>query len=680
MGTLRDLQFALQLKIEELRQRDALIDELELELDAKDDLIRRLQGELDRLRVTLGAPGSSTAGQQQVPSLRSKRRAVVTEPMSVDPKLLLQSPLMSHSKSQESQRVIEAALTENEWLRFVGRKQMLALVDCAYLTTAGQGAKVIQEGDEAAHAFVVEEGKLEVSRAGQKQHTIEVGTLFGELALLYNHSCTSTVTALTSSKLWVMERQMFQRIMQRSSLLGITQNLDVLRSVPVFCALPEDILIKVSDALEEFHYSEGDYIIRHGCPGDALFIVSRGQVRVLERRSISEESVCVSILSRGDCFGERALKGEVVRSLSVVAAGDVTCLVIDRESLMRFIGELEDTRENGTNEPKARAEEGVAELCDVSSSDVQVLCNVGEGRYGVTQLVHLKNDGSRVFALKIVRKHAVVSPGHRERILQEKQIMMDIHCPFIVRLYQTFKDAKCLYMLMEACLGGDLWTLLKERGPFDEHAVRFYTACVLEALNFLHSRGVLHRDLKPESVLLDQKGYAKLAGFASAKKLGSLQRAWSFCGSVGHQAPEVILHRGHSVPADFWALGVFVYELLSGSSPFSGSDQLKVFAAILKGIDAVEFPSTISKTATDFIKRLCRENPSERLGQKNGVKDIRAHKWLDGFDWLALREGSHSPPIVPNVHSLLDRGVDSTSCENHADLSPVDDSDWDKDF
>ncbi|KAL7827357.1 hypothetical protein SRHO_G00330750 [Serrasalmus rhombeus] len=680
MGTLRDLQFALQLKIEELRQRDALIDELELELDAKDDLIRRLQGELDRLRVTLGAPGSST-GQHRAPSLRAKRRAVVTEPTDLDPKLLLQNPPVIHSKSQDSQRVIEAALMENEWLRFVGREQLLALVDCAYSTTAGQGTKVFQEGEEASHTFIVEEGKLEASRAGQKLHIIEAGTLCGELALLYNHTCTNTVTALTSSKFWVIERQTFQRIMQRSGILRITQNLDVLRSVPLLCALPDDILIKVSDALEEFHYSEGDYIIRHGCPGDALFIVNRGQVRVLERRSISEECVCVSILSQGNCFGERALKGEVVRSLSVVAAGDVTCLAINRESLKRCIGELDDARENGTNEPKTnRAEEEGAELCDVSSSDVQVLCNVGEGRYGITQLVHLKNDGSRVFALKIIRKHAVVSPGHRERIFSEKQIMIDAHCAFIVRLYQTFRDGKCLYMLMEACLGGDLWTLLKERGPFDENAVRFYTACVLEALSFLHSQGVLHRDLKPENVLLDHKGYAKLAGFSSAKKLGSLQRVWSFCGSVGYQAPEVILLRGHSATVDYWALGVFVYELLNSSPPFSGLDQLKVYAAVLRGIDAVEFPNTMSKPVVDLIKRLCRENPTERLGQRNGVKDIRGHKWFEGFDWLGLRDGSHAPPIVPNVHSLLDRGADSSSSENHTDLSPVDDSDWDKDF
>ncbi|MCI4381231.1 hypothetical protein PGIGA_G00249130 [Pangasianodon gigas] len=674
MGTLRDLQFALQLKIEELRQRDALIDELELELDAKDDLIRRLQGELDRLRVTLSAPGSAT-GQHRASSVRVKRRSVITEPTNLDPNLILQNPPMSHSKNQESQRVIEMALRENEWLKYVGR-ELSDLVDCAYPTTAAQGARLIQEGDEASQSFILEEGKLEVSRAGQKLHIIEAGTLFGELALLYNYTCTSTVTALMSSKLWVIERQTFQRIMQRSSVLHITQSVDVLRSVPLLCALPEDKLIKISDALQECHYSDGDYIVRHGTPGDTFFIVNSGQVRVLERRSVSEDSVCVSILSRGDSFGDRALKGEVSRSLSVVSAGDVTCLVINRESVMRFIGASVDTKENGSNEPKARTPDGGDGMCHVSLSDVQVLCNVGEGRYSHTQLVHLKNDTSRVFVLKVISKHALVSSGNRARILTEKQILMDARCPFIVRLYCTFRDAKCLYMLKEACLGGDLWTLLRERGPFDENAVRFYTTCALEALRFLHGQGIIHRDLKPENVLLDQKGYAKLAGFGSAKQLGSRQRTWSFCGSAAYQAPEIILHKGHGVMADLWALGVFVYELLNGSPPFSGPDQLKICAAVLKGIDAVEFPEAISNPAADFIKRLCRENPTERLGQRNGVRDIQGHKWFEGFDWDAVCKGSHTPPILPHVQGFLD----CSSSEIHTDSSPVDDSDWDKDF
>ncbi|XP_058244723.1 cGMP-dependent protein kinase 1 isoform X1 [Hemibagrus wyckioides] len=676
MGTLRDLQFALQLKIEELRQRDALIDELELELDAKDDLIRRLQGELDRLRVTLSCPGSAT-GQHRASSVRVKRRSVLTEPTNLDLNLILQNPPMSHSKSQDgslsprSQRVIETALRENEWLKYVGR-ELSDLVDCVYLTTVAQGARLIREGDEASQSFILEEGKLEVSRAGQKLHIIEAGTLFGELALLYNYTCTSTVTALVSSKLWVLERQVFERIMQRSSVLRITQCVDVLRSVPLLCALPEDDLIKISDVLQECHYRDRDYIVRHGVPGDTFFIVTSGQVEVLERRSVSEDSVCVSVLSRGDSFGDRALKGEVSRSLSIVATGDVTCLALNRESALRFIG----ATENGNNEPKARTADEGDGLCRVSLSDVQVLCHVGEGRYSHTQVVHLKNDTSRVFVLKVINKHALVSSGNRARVLTEKQILMDARCPFIVRLYCTFRDAKCLYMLKEACLGGDLWTLLRERGPFDESAVRFYTTCVLEALRFLHGQGIIHRDLKPENVLLDQKGYAKLAGFSSAKQLASLQRTWSFCGSAAYQAPEIILHKGHGVMADLWALGIFVYELLNGSPPFSGSDQLKICAAVLKGIDAVEFPEAISNPAADFIKQLCRENPTERLGQRNGVRDIQGHKWFEGFDWDAVCKGSHTPPILPHVQGVLD----FSSSEDQTGSSPVDDSDWDKDF
>ncbi|KAF5907358.1 cGMP-dependent protein kinase 1-like, partial [Clarias magur] len=414
--------------------------------------------------------------------------------------------------------------------------------------------------------------------------------------------------------------------MQRSSVLRITQAVEVLRSVPMLCAFPDDNLVKISDALQERHYSDGDYIVRHGVPGDALFVVNSGQVRVLERRSVSEDSVCVSILSSGDSFGDRALKG----------------------SVMRFTGTSADAKEIGSSEAKVRGADGGDRLRRVSLGDIQVLCKLGEGRYSNTHLVHLKNDPSHVFVLKVISKHALVSSGNRARILTEKQILLDATCPFIIRLYSTFRDSKCLYMLKEACLGGDLWTLLRERGPFDENAVRFYTTCVLEALRFLHDQGIIHRDLKPENVLLDQKGYAKLAGFGSATQLGSLQRAWSFCGSTAYQAPEIILHKGHGVMADLWALGVFVYELLNGSPPFPGPDQLKVCAAVLKGIDAVEFPEAISIPAAEFIKQLCRENPKERLGQGSGVRDVQVHKWFEGFDWDAVCKGSYAPPILPH--------------------------------
>ncbi|XP_076852831.1 cGMP-dependent protein kinase egl-4-like isoform X2 [Brachyhypopomus gauderio] len=192
MGTLRDLQFALQLKIEELRQRDALIDELELELDAKDDLIRRLQEELDRLRLTLSASALfSPMGQPRAPPLRVKRQSVQSTHASIEP--TQQSPPASQGMSTESRRVLEAALAGSECLINMGPEVLQVLLDSAHLSVVSQGARLTQEGKEMSQAFVLEEGKLEVFRSGQKVHTIEVGMLFGELALLYKYTCTFTV-------------------------------------------------------------------------------------------------------------------------------------------------------------------------------------------------------------------------------------------------------------------------------------------------------------------------------------------------------------------------------------------------------------------------------------------------------------------------------------------------------
>ncbi|KAL2091920.1 hypothetical protein ACEWY4_011718 [Coilia grayii] len=316
MGTLRDLQFALQLKIEELRQRDTLIDELELELDAKDDLIRRLQGELDRMRVTLSTPGSSAAGCLALrnSSQRVKRRAVMAEPTGwVDKQVPPQPTLTSHSKSPESQELIRGALQENSLTKHLERGQILALVDCMHPNTVSQGSCVIREGDNTSLAYVIEEGKIEETKAGHKLQTLEAGRLVGEIALLHSHTCSTTLTAVINCKLWVIDRQSFQSIMLTSGHRRISQALDLLRSVPFFRSLAEDALMKASDALEECRYSEGDYIIRHGSPADAFFVVSQGQVKVTERRSVSEEPMCLSTLGRGDWFGERALRGKEIK-------------------------------------------------------------------------------------------------------------------------------------------------------------------------------------------------------------------------------------------------------------------------------------------------------------------------------------------------------------------------------
>ncbi|XP_031160944.1 cGMP-dependent protein kinase 1 isoform X1 [Sander lucioperca] len=674
MGTLRDLQFALQLKIEELRQRDTLIDELELELDTKDELIRRLQEELDRYRATVSLPGSSAASAacsvQSEDSHRANRKTVISEPFTLDPVTLAMVSHRSCDKSQESQRLIEAAFVKNDLLKNLDEGEIRAVIACMYPTTINQGCYVIQEGANGAQAYVLEEGQLDVTKDGLRLLTIEPEDMFGELALLYNCSHTYSVSARTDSKLWVLDGKSYQTILMQSSLNSLSHSMELLSSVHFLQSLPEDIIMKMSDLMEETHYSEGDYIIRQGATGDTFYIISKGQVKVTEKKPGHEEQIVLSKLSERQWFGEKALWGEDVRTLNVIAAaGEVTCLVIDRETFKDIIDELvfdcsHDVLQS--HESKIESDKDPELFSSSTLSDFQIIGTLAVGEFGHVDLVQLKSNSKCLYAMRVLKKKLILNNGQREHILREGRILMGAHCPFIARLHKTFRDAECLYILTEACLGGDLCSLLKEKGCFDECSTRFFTACVVEALTFLHCRRVVYRDLKPENIVLDQHGYAKLIGSRCVKKVEVGKKTWTFCGTPGYMAPEIILNKGHSVSADFWSLGVFVFELLSGGLPFCDSDPIKILTATIRGIDQIDFPKTISKSASSVIKKLCRSNPSERLGsQRNGAKAIQKHKWFEGFNWDGLCKGTLNPPVIPKVKEPLE----SRTCDRYTEGS-----------
>ncbi|KAK7791456.1 hypothetical protein R5R35_001379 [Gryllus longicercus] len=692
MESPQELRRLLAERAAELERKERQIQRLERELDQQDATIRHLRNEIDKFRQVVrplhqhlqacGVVGEeplvpAPQPQQQLVLGRPKRQAISAEPV-------LNSDLHIRKvhKTAKSRELIKAAILDNDFMKNLEITQIREIVDCMYPVEYAAGALIIKEGDVGSIVYVMEEGRVEVSRESKYLSTLAPGKVFGELAILYNCKRTATIKAATDCKLWAIERQCFQTIMMRTGLIRQAEYTDFLKSVPIFKNLPEDTLTKISDVLEETFYNEGDYIIRQGARGDTFFIISKGKVKVTIKQPNTLDEQYIRTLHKGDFFGEKALQGDDLRTANIIAddPDGVTCLVIDRETFNQLISNLDEIRTSYKDEGVERRRIN-EEFRDVKLTDLRVLATLGVGGFGRVELVQISGDPSRSFALKQMKKSQIVETRQQQHIMSEKEIMSEANCEFIVKLFKTFKDRKYLYMLMESCLGGELWTILRDKGHFDDPTTRFYTACVVEAFDYLHSRNIIYRDLKPENLLLDINGYVKLVDFGFAKRLQQGRKTWTFCGTPEYVAPEVILNRGHDISADYWSLGVLMFELLTGTPPFTGADPMKTYNIILKGIDAIDFPRNITRNAMALIKKLCRDNPAERLGyQKGGISEIQKHKWFDGFNWEGLRNLTLIPPIIPQV-----RGVTDTSNFDEypadSDGPPPDDlTGWDADF
>ncbi|KAL3285204.1 hypothetical protein HHI36_019319 [Cryptolaemus montrouzieri] len=591
--------------------------------------------------------------------------------------------IVKHEKDFRSKQLIKDAIMDNDFLKNLDVCQVREIVDSMYQKEFPAGSYVIRENEAGAHLFVSAEGDFEIMQDGKVLGRMGPGKAFGELAILYNCKRTASIKVVNDSKVWVLDRRIFQLIMVRTGLQRLEDNISFLRSVPLLENLSTDLLAKIADALEVEFYPAGVHILRQGTRGDTFFIISNGNVRVTQRIPGVLEEKELRILNRGDYFGEQALLKEDVRTASVISMHPgVECLTLDTESFKHLIGDLSEIKEKSYEDhQKLNGVEEDKEFDYIRIDDLEVIATLGVGGFGRVELVQYTRKPSLTFALKCLKKQHIVDTQQQRHVFSERNVMLSCRSPFITRLYRTFKDSKYVYMLLEACLGGEVWTTLRDRGCFDDHTARFISACVVEAFDYLHSRGIIYRDLKPENLLLDLNGYVKLVDFGFSKNLGYTGKTWTFCGTPEYVAPETILNKGHDRAVDYWALGILLHELLTGNPPFTASDPMKIYNLILKGIDMVDFTKhNVGRSAQSLIKKLCRESASERLGyQKGGIQDIRKHRWFQGFDWDGLVSRSLQAPIVQPIRSPCDTtNFDCFTKDN--DIPPDENSNWDFDF
>lgn len=277
----------------------------------------------------------------------------------------------------------------------------------------------------------------------------------------------------------------------------------------------------------------------------------------------------------------------------------------------------------------------------------------------VVQLDGTSEKCPKYFALKVLSRSFIVSNGWEQMAENERAAMVELSyhakSPFIIKLFHSFTDQRNIYFLLELCDGGDLYALVKrqEGQRLNEKHTRFYVAGVVKGLDAMHQRTIIYRDLKPENILLDNGGYIKIADFGLAKKT---MRTFTVCGTPDYMAPETILSKGHDKGADWWAVGVLIYEIHTGKTPFYGKEPMDIYEAILAHRELRIPPkASVSADCYDLMDLLLQPKRTKRLGNlREGAQGVIDHPFFNKFKWDSFLKRNMSPPIKKKVPAYKD--------------------------
>ncbi|CAD8184548.1 unnamed protein product [Paramecium pentaurelia] len=286
----------------------------------------------------------------------------------------------------------------------------------------------------------------------------------------------------------------------------------------------------------------------------------------------------------------------------------------------------------------------------VKLADYEIMNTLGTGSFGRVRLAKQKSNNKYV-ALKMLKKIEILRLKQVDHIISEFNILKQIKHPFLIEMNGYTQDERYLYFVLEYIQGGELFTYLRNAGTVQNEEAQFYSAQVVLMFEYLHTKNIVYRDLKPENLLVQNDGYLKLTDFGFAKVVED--RTYTLCGTPEYLAPEILLNKGHSKPVDWWCLGIFLYEMLAGIDPFNDEDPMAIYQKILKG--KVKFPCNFDNEAKSLVKHLLEQDVTKRFGNlKNGVDDIKQHKWYETLNWKDLFIKKLKPQYIPIIQSDYD--------------------------
>lgn len=281
---------------------------------------------------------------------------------------------------------------------------------------------------------------------------------------------------------------------------------------------------------------------------------------------------------------------------------------------------------------------------------------IGKGGFGKVWRVQYKKT-KEYFALKEMSKKKIIDKKSEKSINSEREFLSFLRHPFIVNMHYAFQDNDNLYLVMDMLSGGDLRFHISRYRKFSEEQTRFFIACMVHSLDYIHSNNVIHRDMKPENLVLDENGYIRVTDFGIAKE-NLPDNSSETSGTPGYMSPEVMRGKHHSFSVDFFAVGVIGYEFMLGKRPYNGKNRREMKEQMMNKqarIKKEEMRHGWSPESADFINRLLMRKPETRLGFRKGASELKDHPWLKYYPWDELKNKTLPAPFIPEQRDNFDK-------------------------
>ena len=419
----------------------------------------------------------------------------------------------------------------------------------------------------------------------------------------------------------------------KNNNLDLCETVQKLKRVQIFSSLKETQFLELSKLISKESYKDMETISREGEIANKFYIIKSGKVKLYQKKKFIRE------LEQGGCFGEIPNVTGEIRLFTVISVGNTECYVLSKED---FIG----LDQNLIGQIKSLS---YLNDVNVTLSDLFFVKVLGNGRFGKVFLVH---NTQHFYAIKFAKiKNICMNKNLMRYYYNEKKIMLQIDHPFILKLVKTLKNSEYLFFLLEYIDGITLKTYIDKRkkssakNPFE---TAFYGGILLIVINYLHNKRILHRDIKPDNVMIDKTGYLKLIDFGVAKELKDKDTTSTICGTPHYLAPEVITGKGYSFSSDYWSVGITMFEIFYGYVRFgqNAKDAMDVYYEVLNKKLSLPYDPKFNEINSLF-KILLSKNLMHRVCN---FQLLRSHPFFHEFNFEQLVAFSIKAPYIPESY------------------------------